>query len=258
MWYKEWTTTRFKFYLWLGILALLGLMQLTVWSPFNFYYAEFSRTGQYPDLFWYTPLFKNWLGVSATATFFCALLGGADLVSEEVDKGTLSFLLTRPISRKQIYTIKILTNLAAFAVAFSVVTLPILLYDQFQPRPTDLWEGLGYAGLILLGGAGIICLSGLVSVFTRNVLQTLAITVGILIGLFALWSTLLVQILAGSLTELLGWLFVRYDPVTKGSYLAMPAESIIALFVTVFLILVTVILLSLFWAGMLFFSRKEF
>lgn len=164
MLYKEWTTVRLKFYLALLIYGVVALILSTVWLPLNWGYTGVK-------------LFELWLTIGLLVSFFTAILGGVDLVSDEVDKGTLSFLLTRPIARTRIYSTKIGLNIAAFGVAFLGSSAVMLVIDRLQPSPVDLAEALGYTGLILMGGIGLICLTGLISIFTGSVMRTMAFTI---------------------------------------------------------------------------------
>src|SRR5690349_7139796 len=151
MLYKEWITVRFKFWLWLALYGLLGLLSVTLLSPTRYYVA--ASSDYIPS-----PLFSIWISVSTLVTIFAAILGGVDILAEELERGTLSFLLTRHITRIRIYTSKILLNVTGLAGSYILVSLIILLIDRFQPNPINLGEALGSLALILLLGSAIVCL----------------------------------------------------------------------------------------------------
>lgn len=219
MFYKEWLTVRFKLGLWLTVYAVIAFLYVFFWSqyrPGNFWVDPAAFLGKHPDMLaaatpeghiFYSQLvsdtsffqenapmalYYDWLLALLLITPFAAVLGGADVVSEEVDKGTLSFLLTRPVSRTRIYSSKILINCAALAVAIALPSIPVLIYDQLQRKTIPLGTGLVAMGVVIMSGVAVICLGGLLSVYTRNVMQTLGATIfaGLLIffGLTVLYE----------------------------------------------------------------------
>ena len=190
MLYKEWKTVRIKFFLWVAVYLGAGIVFIIEKGGLNLGH-NFS-----------VPLFEHWQGISALAMTLSAALGGIDLVADEKANGTLSFLLTKPISRTRIYLSKLGVNLAALAVAFLPVNLLMLVIDHFNPTgiseqglsseaclqhlteecsqkiqatalSADMLQGIAVIGLILLFGASIICLTGLVSIFARNTMQAI-------------------------------------------------------------------------------------
>jgi ABC-type transport system involved in multi-copper enzyme maturation permease subunit len=196
MWYKEWTAVRSKFYLWLLLYFIIAFIYTMFFSPYregSIYhtqqiYSAILRLD--PTLpmrsFFPPPMFVNWGLISLALTVLGAILGGADIVAEEADKNTISFLLTRPITRQQIYTGKLLVNIAALTTASSVVNLGMLVLDQTNLRSLEFWLGLVVMFVIVLTGAVVICISGLVSIFARNTVESLLVTVGVLFVLYIL------------------------------------------------------------------------
>ncbi len=183
MFYKEWKTVQVKFWVWLAIYAIFAFLLTFVWSHYAFLngwrnplelarYAILMGSKSTPV---FTPTFYEWLQMSAIITVVAAVVGGIDLVAEEKDKGTLSFVLTRPVSRFHIYNSKILLNISALLIAYTIVTIPVFLVDCTSPHPIDL-EFLLFTLLIMLVGMAVVCLSGLISIFANNVIQSITLS----------------------------------------------------------------------------------
>jgi ABC-type transport system involved in multi-copper enzyme maturation permease subunit len=156
MWYKEWTILRFKFWLWL--LAYL---------PFALFFILVTYQSHYIQLL-------TWISWVYFVTVPAALLGGMDVVADEIDKGTLGFLLTKPLTRHHIYNSKLLMNIAVLGVVYSGTNLLVLVFDQFREHHSSLFEALA---LLLLGwllGSTLICLAALISIFASNSIRTLS------------------------------------------------------------------------------------
>ena len=195
MWYKEWLVVRYKATLAVVIYTLVALLSLANWSSSSV-----------------TSLFGAWIPFSLVATLGLGALGGIDLLSDEKDKGTISFLLTRPVSRTRIYGAKILANTGPLALIYSVFTLIMLglarlpikhdswdyemqrvVYNNVPARVTAFTESLALALVVILAGLAVICLTGFISIFARSVVETIigtvlvvvvVVTVGALIGAF--------------------------------------------------------------------------
>ncbi|MEI6043681.1 MAG: ABC transporter permease subunit [Chloroflexota bacterium] len=250
MLYKEWLSMREKAYLWLGIYAGLILLTLIVWSPNERFgpftlYTVYGNLNDLDFISFTIPLFVEWLSFSASVTWIAALFGGADMISDELDKGTLSFLLTKPLSRARIYTTKMLLNVAGLTLMFGLSSGVVFVIDRFQPHPVGLWQAFVWSLLIWVVGVTIILLSGLISVFTRNVLQTIALTVAIPAG-FGLMGSIALSVLS----SLFIFLAERniFLPIDMNSNLLLvwstPALVILAC--------------GFFWGGIVAFKRKEF
>jgi ABC-type transport system involved in multi-copper enzyme maturation permease subunit len=256
MLYKEWRITRLKLVIW--AIIYLGATAL--------FLQGHSQRPTYDE-----PFFQSWLGISALVMTAVAALGGVDIVSEEKASGTLGFLLTKPISRTQIYFAKIWVNILALAVAFVPFNLFLLGLDQAIPTPVrvaefvtescgentwcsgwqergtvyrsfDLFQGLGMLGMIFLYGAGIICLSGLISIFARNTIQAIMLTIPALIAFLV--------IVTSSITVSLG-------SGLPGSPIVGSTWSFTTLNLSTPLILGGAIIVF-FYTGLLAFRRKEF
>jgi len=260
MLYKEWTTVRLKFGLYAVIYLSLSLIFVTLWSEYRFGFiwhdqqayimahaTEFDSANLPPDfgsVEWFMnaapqAMYYGWLNIVAIATAVAGVLGGVDLVADEVDKGTLSFLLTKPVRRSQIYLSKVGANVLALAAACSLVSLPILILDQFNLRSINLWEGLSATLMAILIGAAVICLSGLVSVFTHTTIQSLICSIVVIFSLVFIFSYL---------TKIQYY----YSP----SYSSFGTRSIAGNSLVV--VLLSGVVASLSWLGVAVFRRKEF
>ena len=208
MLYKEWRTVRFKFWLYLGAYIVFACLLTFVWSGYKF--GGYWRTseaaifnnhynpgwqGRYPGG---VPIFQDWLKISAIITAIGAVFGGMDAVAEEKDKGTLGFLLSKPITRAQIYNTKIWLNVVSLLIADAVTTLVVCVIDQTGPAPTKV-EVLPISLLVMLAGITTVCLAALISIFAHTVIQTLTFSLAILI------ATLAVYIVAGSYLSSYFW-----------------------------------------------------
>ncbi len=214
-----------------------------------------------------TSYFEQWSLTSLLATTIIGIAVSMDSISHETSKGTIGFLLTRPLSRMRVYTTKVGLNLAGLAAAYLTAAVCVWLWDQsprsisvFQvyelPTPpgqcslsyrTDLvgermttgpglGQFLGIALLVLLTGAAVICLGMLISTFARTYLQSLIIciiTVALLVCLFLLLNGRSSNNALYSVST-----FIEHS-LLNSLYLAVVAGG-------------------LFWIGLTFFRHKEF
>jgi ABC-type transport system involved in multi-copper enzyme maturation permease subunit len=186
MWYKEWTAIRFKFWMWLAVYLALALFFIN----FGYrYYIDGAAFDSQPS-----PRFFSWIGLVYFITILAALFGGTDMVAEETDKGTLEFLLTKPLTRQHIYTSKLLINILALGVAYGGPSLLLLIYDQFQRQPTPIFEALVLLLLNWLLGSAFICLTALLSVFANNSMNALRYSLLVITGVGLVAFTLLYMI----------------------------------------------------------------
>jgi len=202
MWYKEWRLVHYKLWLWLGgfgLITLNYLLQNVFLKPFEMLV--------YPDggVETHTSLFENWILIAQGFLPIFAVLGGIDLISEEVGRGTISFLLAKPLSRSRLYLTKIGVNSLVLGGVIGLLSLIMLLIDQLprsvgvsrwnvtkegtavyagflrlrplEPsQPVEIFPALLSIALIILECFVITAMVGLVSIFTRNLLQTLAVS----------------------------------------------------------------------------------
>jgi ABC-type transport system involved in multi-copper enzyme maturation permease subunit len=250
MLYKEWTTVRTKFLIWLVIYVGGAATFLVLRSK-----------GAIPAS---NDIFQIWASTSLAITLVVAALGGIDVVAEEKASGTLSFLLTRPISRTRIYATKVSLNLATLAMSFVPVSLIMLLIDQLYPaRIQQVWSevqpcgedqwctivhfeegytlhstaiagGLTTVVLLLLIAAVVVCLSSLVSIFASNTLQAIFVSIPVLALFLVLTSA---------------DMYRSYEYYLNGSFSGQYAA---------YLLLIVAIGSLSFGAGLVAFKRKEF
>lgn len=199
--YRELFNLRLKLLLWAIVFfgaALFYLASNTLFGPMPV--TIYQENGQEM----YNTLFGGWLKIMIIITPALAVFGAADVISEEVGKGTLSFLLTRPFSRTRIYITKVLLNTGVLLACATFSSLLVLLVDQLprqvlilrwttspcgdnaycsgwtggnglEPsRPAELIPSLVALGVILSAAILIVFGTGLLSIFTRSFIQTIA------------------------------------------------------------------------------------
>jgi len=121
-----------------------------------------------------------------------ALLATSGLLAPEIDDGSISYLLAKPISRYTIVASKLLVA-AACIVVFAAV--PVLLAGLVL-RTDDLGFGLGFGLGALAGGIAYCAVFAMLSVMTRH-----AVVIGLIYLL--VWEGLL-----GGLLDGVRWLSV--------------------------------------------------
>ncbi len=193
--YRELLGLRLKLAAWVVIYGgwTILFLILNVWPHTMYYFGGYS----WGDLPMYDTLFNKWLVSLAIITPILAVIGGADLVSEERNKGTLTFLFVQPITRTRIFVIKILMNVGALVGVMSLTSLVIFVIDRL-PRsvlevhyslPVCVWNAdctiltnshhmefipaLMGLTLILLVGAGLVIGTGVLSIYCPNTVQTM-------------------------------------------------------------------------------------
>ncbi len=196
MLYKEWRSVRYKFWLYLGAYTVFAFLLTFVWSGYNFggYWrtSEAATFNNHYNPGWQSrypggiPIFLDWLYISAAITAIGAVFGGMGAVAEEKDKGTLGFLLSKPVTRAQIYNTKIWLNVAGLLIAYALITPVVFVIDQTGPAPAAL-ELLPVSLLVMLAGITVVCLTVLISIFAHNVIQTLTFSLAILIATVAIY-----------------------------------------------------------------------
>ena len=220
MWYKEWRHARPKI-----LVAVFAYFLVGTYCFFSWFAS-----------FYYETLFEKWLTPSLIVTVMVATLAGVDVVAEEKDRGTLSFLLTRPLKRTRIYAIKILVNLGWLSVVYGVATAVMIglarvhlaryyaYYDHghFLTPPNVVRVGFGYsyswslgwslaaALVVLMLGIGTVCYTAFVSIFARSVIQAIVIsalivlTLVVAVGILNAWISSL-QCLGGLVSRRAGY-----------------------------------------------------
>ena len=121
-----------------------------------------------------------------------ALLATTGLLAPEIDDGSISYLLAKPVSRHTIVVSKLLVAICCVGVFGSV---PMLVAGLVL-RPDEPAVGIGFAVGALAGGTAYCVLFALLSVLTRH-----AVVVGLVYLL--VWENLL-----GGLLDGVRWLSV--------------------------------------------------
>jgi ABC-2 type transport system permease protein len=121
-----------------------------------------------------------------------ALLATSGLIAGEIDDGSISYLLAKPVSRYTIVASKLVVALAC-VLAFGAVPMAIAGVVLLPGTPSF---GLGFALGSLLGGAAYCALFSWLSVLTRH-----AVVIGLIYLL--IWEGLL-----GGLLDGIRWLSV--------------------------------------------------
>ncbi|HWI54186.1 MAG TPA: ABC transporter permease subunit [Desulfobacteria bacterium] len=133
LWQKEFNASKFKFAA--GIVlpialaisipylyeSLTGIMQ-SIPIP------EFAReqVEMFKDFNYY--VWFNWFGKNLFQIVgMLAIIFGAGLISTEVSRKTVYFLLTKPISRQQVFAVKYLTSLASLEAIVVISTIVLYL-----------------------------------------------------------------------------------------------------------------------------------
>ena len=133
-----------------------------------------------------------------------ALLGVA-LISGEVSRGSIFLLLSKPISRTQIFLTKYAVGAAVLLVTalLSVVVIVLSSYSHGYPAGAiSIAEILASAGLFWLGTLSVLGVATLASVLFRDVIRSVIATVAALYALFSLPDLI---------REMASWWYWSYD-----------------------------------------------
>jgi len=196
MLYKEWLTVRIKVLMLAAIYTLIGVFV---------YITQPTVVNNCCTV----PMLRHWFNYSFLVTMGAAILCGVEIFADEKSSGTLGFLLTRPITRRRIFMTKILLNLCALAVVFLVSSAVLFIInsiprsitlEQYQfidgvittDPPVQIFadtvgfeEALARTLSTLMEGLCFVCISGIISLFARSLLESLTFNIlaGIIFGL---------------------------------------------------------------------------
>ena len=151
------------------------------------------------------------LQVAIAVGALLALLGAADAVSGERERGSLEALLLTPASRLELTTGKLLAAVSLWGAAFAL-TVPYVWF---------LGRGVGIVGVALAAGALVgtllavflVSLGMLISVFARSNRVSLSVSLFALLVLFAP-----TQFPTGAQQGWLGDFLLRANPLTAGEH----------------------------------------
>jgi ABC-2 type transport system permease protein len=151
------------------------------------------------------------LQVAIAVGALLALIGAADAISGERERGSLESLLLTPVPRVQLTAGKLLASLSLWFAAFAI-TIP---YVWFLGRGIGIvWQslavGLGVGTLlaVFLGTLGL-----LVSIFARSNRSSLSLSLLLLLAVFAP-----TQFPTGATQGWAGDLLLRANPLTAGEH----------------------------------------
>ncbi len=174
MLYKEWLLARTKLKI-LGVIYFIGIFYVGTIGVITLAVFGSVPLGSNSDKF--RGLFTYWGGVGALIAFISAILASADAFSEETEKNTLSFLMSRPISRVTIYSNKLLAGLAITLIPYLVCGLLASWFDLiFTTGPETYFENLSSMLLITSIVSLVVGMGTLISLFTRYTLLALILT----------------------------------------------------------------------------------
>lgn len=247
--------------LWTVIVAGLGGLMLFLFPAFE---DSFSDIEQLLDA--YPPEFLEafglgengldmstvygWFGVEGY--LFVTLIGGSyaailgsSILSKEEDEKTIEFLLSKPISRSNIYfgkAIVVLINLLVLNTAVSLVLL--IAFTTIGDFDFILWFLFSYAPLILQIVFASVAL--FISIFVTKSRQVMSVSLGLSIGLY-------VVDLISTLTESAEFLkyFTPYEYVNAISIIN--DQQIKPLYLMISLVIVSLSLIG----GWQFYKRKD-
>lgn len=120
MWYKELFLVRAKQNIILGLYTATALLMWALRS-------DFTTNNTFLDN---QSIYNTWFRFAAVFVVVGAMIGGVDSISAEKNDNTLSFLITRPVSRLQIYGQKFLVNAVVMLGFFAVANLIVWSLDQ--------------------------------------------------------------------------------------------------------------------------------
>lgn len=187
---------------------------------------------------------EGYLFVTLIGGSYAAILGSSILSKEEDDK-TIEFLLSKPISRSNIYfgkAIVVLINLLVLNTAVSLVLL--IAFTTIGDFDFILWFLFSYAPLILQIVFASVAL--FISIFVTKSRQVMSVSLGLSIGLY-------VVDLISTLTESAEFLkyFTPYEYVNAISIIN--DQQIKPLYLMISLVIVSLSLIG----GWQFYKRKD-
>jgi ABC-2 type transport system permease protein len=151
------------------------------------------------------------LQVAIAVGALLALLGAADAVSGERERGTLETLLLTPVPRRQVAVAKLLSAFSLWAAAF-VVTVP---YVWFLGRGPGIVGDAILTGLVVgtLLAVFLAALGMIISLFAGSNRVSLSLSLFLLLALFAP-----TQLPASAQKGWAGELLLRVNPITAGEH----------------------------------------
>ena len=171
IWWKEWRENQGKSLRWLLFILAIGLWGLMIYSR-----------APMPEEF--SPQFQIFIGV----LFAVSLASG--LISKEVHEGTLQFLLTKPIKRHRIFSVKFLTGALQLSLVMIIATLALYLVALYQHREIAFTKTLERIATSILIPLTYYSITFLFSIFIDNANRNRI--AGFLLGSIFLYNVYLV------------------------------------------------------------------
>lgn len=119
-------------------------------------------------------IWSQWYSKNAPECFgVLAAIMGAGLISSEVSKGTIFFLLSKPVSRTRVLLTKYGVNALVLLGVMALSSVAVLVASMVRGQPVH-WAGVAVSTLLLwLGMLFILGLAMLFSVLFKDVLRPL-------------------------------------------------------------------------------------
>ncbi|QBD80230.1 hypothetical protein EPA93_31335 [Ktedonosporobacter rubrisoli] len=179
---KELLEVRWKFFILGPLILLVAGMNVSPYTPFGT--SAVSNLNAYVWQQWF------WIGGPGLLGFMAAFLGSG-LIAGEVNKGTLYFLLTRPISRKRILLTKYATSMAILLILALTASIVIDGICLLLGHPQEMLNLLIATGLLWLSTLFPLSLSLLFSVISTESSRPLIYSLLFILTLAALPPLLL-------------------------------------------------------------------
>ena len=178
IWWKEWRENQGKSLRWLLFILGIGLWSL----------MTYPREMMPEEVFSPSQIF---IGV----LFAVSLASG--LISKEVHEGTLQFLLTKPIKRHRIFSVKFLTGALQLSLVMIIATLALYLVALYQHREITFTKTLEKIATSILIPLTYYSITFLFSIFIDNANRNRI--AGFLLGSIFLYNVYLVFSLLSTL-----------------------------------------------------------
>jgi len=232
-----------KFWLMLTGICVMFMLMITVFSPFA------GEEINFPEGFTILNLLTNafFQGAGMTLILSYAFVTANRLVAHEVDRGTMSFILNTPTTRRQIIFSKalfLLTSVMAMAFVSGISATIGIVMVGIDVDMTQLWTIIIGFVLFMMATAGI---SFMASCWFNRTMWSLLFGAGLPFAFFIISSIAQIGDLAFLQFFSLNSLF-RADAVADGYAIQYWLPHFIALFV---------LAIGLFTGGIIKFLRKD-
>lgn len=196
----EFKRNRKSLILWTAIIAILAGLMLALYPSFQGTFSELDDLlSNYPEGFLEAfglgengldmDTIYGWFGVEGylfvmlVGGSYAALLGSG-ILSKEEDEKTIEFLMSKPISRQQVFLGKVTVVLMNLVIMNVFLSLILLTFFMIYGSPVNMtvWYLYSFAPLLLQMVLASVAL--LISVFITKSRQVTSISLGLSIGLY--------------------------------------------------------------------------